>query len=62
MKNYYGCITDFGVGEVRKIFEHSLVAGGIHVLKGSMLWNLYIEYEKERLKIVQVNNSNNVLV
>ncbi|KAL0271899.1 UNVERIFIED_CONTAM: hypothetical protein PYX00_005061 [Menopon gallinae] len=56
VKDYFGCNTDFGVAEVRKVCERSLVAGGLHIVKGSLLWNSYIEYEEERLKIIEENS------
>ncbi|XP_055328000.1 squamous cell carcinoma antigen recognized by T-cells 3-like isoform X2 [Paramacrobiotus metropolitanus] len=48
------CLQDVSSNEalqpVRDVFERALTAAGIHVTKGSVLWNSYLEIEKGFLK------------
>lgn len=42
-----------GVENVRKVFERALTAAGLHVTKGALLWEAFIEFEVVVLSLIQ---------
>lgn len=42
-----------GFQNVRDLFERALTAAGLHVLKGSLLWEAYIDFEVLVLGMLQ---------
>lgn len=53
-----GCMSDStGTDNVRQLMERALSAGGLHVSKGNVLWEVYNEFEKiilASLKVLQL--------
>lgn len=43
-----------GLDKVRSIFERALAAVGLHMTKGSTVWDAYREFENVMLSTVQV--------
>jgi len=42
-----GCMSDTtGTDNIRKLMEHALTAGGLHVPNGNVLYEVYNEFEK----------------
>lgn len=51
-----GCMTDnTGTESIRQLMERALMAGGLHVPNGNVLWEVYIVFEKLILNSLKVN-------
>ena len=47
---------DGGIEQIRNTFEKALTAAGLHVMKGSLIWDAFREFEKVVLMVLVIFN------
>ncbi len=50
-----GIGTQDGIAQARSVFERAITAVGLHVAKGSAVWEVYREFENALLDTMQVS-------
>jgi len=56
-----GCMSDTsGTDTIRELMERALAAGGLHVPNGSLIWEVYNEFEKFILMSLKVTLNYNL--